>query len=109
MGRKRLTLPYEINYYSERYDKWVTVEKGFKSDGATGAVDLWSEGFWVHDQLCDFGYFNDGSPCTNWQASTILGDILKAEGRWFRSRSWKYATFLFGGGKARKNGMVHLK
>lgn len=109
MGRKRLTLPYEIEYYSKRYNQSVTVPEGFRSDGATGAVDLWSEGFWVHDFLCDWGQFDSGDLCTNWQASTILGDILKTEGRWFRARTWKYATFLFGGGKARKNGLVNLK
>ncbi len=105
----RYVLPYNIHYFSERYQHPVDMDFGYESDGATGATDLWSEGFWVHDYLCDHGTFSDGTPCTNWQASTVLGDILKAEGRWFRARSWRIATFLFGGGKARKNGMCKLK
>lgn len=95
--------PYTINYYSERYGKSVTVTKGYPSDGATGALDIWSEGWWVHDVLCDRGTWDDGTPCTNWQASTILSDILKAEGRKYRAIYWKYMTFLFGGGKCRQN------
>ena len=94
-----------LSYYSWRYLKRISVPKGYKSDGATGAIDIESEGWWVHDKLCDTGKFDDGTPCTNWQASMILKDILKAEGRWFRARSWFIMTYLFGGGKARDNGM----
>ena len=97
--------PQQIDYHSKRYAKSVTVEKGYVSDGASGAVDIWSTGWWVHDVLCDTGKFNDGTLCNNWQASMILSDILKSEGRWFRSRTWFIATWLFGGGKARANGM----
>lgn len=95
----------EIVYYSKRYDKYVTVPVGYVSDGATGARDIESISWWVHDKLCDFGLFDDGTPCNNWQASTILSDILKSEGRWFRARSWFIMTWLFGGGLARDNGM----
>ena len=98
-------LPVKIDYYSKRYDKFVTVPKGYGSDGVTGASDIYSNGWWVHDMLCDQGVFNDGTPCNNIQASTILHDILLSEGRWFRARSWWIATYLFGGGEARKNGM----
>lgn len=94
-----------IVYYSERYDKYVTVPKGYASDGATGARDIESLSWWVHDKLCDFGLFDDGTPCNNLQASMILKDILKSEGRWFRARSWFIMTWLFGGGLARDNGM----
>lgn len=94
-----------LSYYSSRYKKRVTVRKGYPSDGATGARDIDSEAWWVHDKLCDTGKFDDGTPCTNWQASMILKDILKSEGRWFRARSWFIATWLLGGGKARDNGM----
>lgn len=93
-----------IIYYS-RYGKEIYVPKGYQSDGATGAIDIDSKGWWVHDYLCDQGTFADGSPCTNLQASTILSDILKNEGRWFRARSWFLMTFLFGGGECRANGM----
>ena len=92
-------------YHSNRYNQEVTVPVGYSSDGATGAKDITSRGWWVHDILCDRGTFDDGTPCTNWQASSILSDILKDEGRWFRSRSWFVATWLLGGGKARDNGM----
>ena len=94
-----------FTYYSAGYDKFITVPAGYPSDGATGARDINSLSWWVHDVLCDFGVFDDGTPCTNWQASTILSDILKAEGRWFRARSWFIMTWLLGGGKARDNGM----
>ena len=95
----------QFTYYSQRYDKLITVPKGYHSDGATGAKDITSRGWWVHDVLCDRGTFDDGTKCNNWKASTILSDILKVEGRWFRARSWFVATWLFGGGKARDNGM----
>ncbi len=95
-----------IGYFSERYNKWVIAEKGDRSDGATNAPDIDSFGWLFHDVLCSEGVFSDGSKCTNWQASSILSDILKAEGRWFRARSWFITTWLFGGGKARKNGLV---
>ena len=95
----------EFTYYSKRYNKKITVPKGYKSDGATGAIDINSKAWWVHDILCEFGKFDDGTPCNNLQASSVLSDILKSEGRWFRARSWFVATWLFGGGKARDNGM----
>lgn len=102
-------LGYEVKenlaYESKRYDKWITIKKGDKSDGATSAPDIDSWCWLIHDDLCNFGVFEDGSKCTNWQASKILSDILKAEGKWFRSFTWFTATWLFGGGKARKNGM----
>lgn len=87
----------EIRYLSPRYDKWVTVPAGYISDGASGpAEDIVSEAWWVHDVLCDRWTFDDGSLCTNRQASLVLHDILKSEGRWFRSRSWFLATWLGG-------------
>lgn len=98
--------PIEIKYFSPRYKKFVTVPKGYVSDGATGASDIYSKAWWVHDMLCDRGTWDDGTPVTNWQASSVLSDILKDEGRWFRARTWFVATWLFGGGKARDNGML---
>ena len=100
---------YQLNksfvYYSERYDKHITVVAGIY-DGATGAMDITSASWYVHDQLCNTGKFDDGTDCTNWQASQILQDILKAEGRWARARYWFWSTWFFGGGKARENGMM---
>lgn len=97
--------PKEIVYYSKRYNKYVVVPEGYPSDGATGAIDIFSNAWWVHDVLCDRGTWDDDTPCTNWQASTVLSDILREEGRYIRAVYWWPATWLFGGGKARKNGM----
>ena len=105
-GRKvKYTCPEEISYYSKRYNKTITVRKGYPSDGATGAVDIDSTAWWVHDVLCDRGTFDDGSECSNWQASMVLRDILWNEGFWVRSITWRPTTWWFGGGEARKNGM----
>ncbi len=104
MGKK-YRCPYKIEYFSERYRKWVTVPKDYLSDGATGAFDIWSESWWVHDMLCDRGTWDDGTLVTNWQASQVLQDILVDEDRYIRSKYWFWATWLLGGGKARDNGM----
>lgn len=95
-----------ISYHSKRYDKSVVARAGDVFDGATGAMDIDSRAWIFHDVLCRDGKFEDGTPCTNWQASAVLSDILKEEGRWFRRHTWHWATWLFGGGKARKNGML---
>jgi hypothetical protein len=95
-----------IRYLSTRYGKVVSADRGYRSDGASGAFDIRSLGWWVHDVLCDRGTWDDGSPCTNWQASTVLADILRSEGRMTRSVYWWIATWTLGGGKARENGML---
>ena len=93
-------------YFSDRYNRWLKISTTDKPyDGATGAFDINSFGWLFHDVACRDGCFSDGTKLTNWQASKILGDILKGEGRWFRAKSWFAATWLFGGGKARDNGM----
>lgn len=104
---------YEVirnyTYYSKRYDRYVKLKMTDKPyDGATWARDIVSFGWPIHDVLCRDGVFADGTKCTNWQASQILQDILKAENRWFRAHTWFWATLFFGGGKARKNGMFWL-
>ena len=104
-------------YFSKRYNKTVTTQFGFMSDGATGAIDIkgkikaydtWDEKYiyvslaWIiHDKLCNTGVFDDGTRCTNFQASTILSDILLSEGRYFRTLYWWPMTYVFGGGKCR--------
>jgi hypothetical protein len=98
-------LDHEICYFSHRYQKTVTVPVGYESDGATGAIDIYTHSWWVHDKLCDTGVFDDGTLCNNWQASQVLSDILQKEGRWIRAQYWFTFTWLFGGGKARDNGM----
>jgi len=103
--------PYRLTQnitYTTRYHKNVTIKQGMRSDGATGSFDINSKSWWIHDQLCNTGLFDDGTKCTNLQASTIIYDILRDEGRWFRARSWFVATLFFGGGKARDNGMFNL-
>jgi len=97
--RRRYILDEPISYYSPRYKKTVFVPVGRTSDGATGAMDIISAGWWVHDELCESGVFSDGSPVTNWQASNILHDILKAEGYWARAEYWRLATYCLGGEK----------
>ena len=109
MSKPKYLNKKEICYHSFRYGKCVVVPEGYPSDGATFAADIYSDGWWIHDKLCDSGMFEDGTPCTNWQASQILSDVLADEGRWMRKHYWKWATFLLGGGKARENGMLHLK
>jgi hypothetical protein len=106
------TKPYlamrHYRYFSKRYGKRVTVKFGDRSDGATGAFDIISCGWWVHDKLCEEGTWDDGTPITNWQCSRVLSDILWHEERYVKSVRWLFATFLLGGGKARKNGMFKL-
>ena len=103
---------YEVTevfrYYSKRYDKWLVIPAGFFSDGATSAPDIHSDAWIIHDHICRYGIWDNGEKITNWQASKVLSDILASEGRWFRRYTWLYATFLFGGGAARKNGMIKL-
>lgn len=98
-----------FRYYSQRYNRYVTVPHSYPSDGATGAIDIDSKAWWVHDVLCDRGTWDDGTPVTNWQASCVLSDILYDEGRWLRSSTWLFMTFWKGGGECRKNGMFRLK
>ncbi len=102
-------LKYPISYHSTRYGKDVEAAAGMESDGATGARDIFSESWWIHDQLCDTGKWEDGELLTNWQASRVLSDILWSEGRYFRAVYWLFATFLGGGGECRKNGMFWIK
>jgi hypothetical protein len=110
MGKIKYKNPEKILYFSRRYGHYVLVPKGYKSDGASGpGIDIPSISWWVHDKLCDTGKWEDGTPCSNWQASKVLSDILRTEGRTFRKYTWLWSTFLFGGGKARDNGMFRVK
>jgi hypothetical protein len=104
-GRYRIN--EDFTYTSPRYGKTVTVKAG-EYDGATGAIDIMSAGWPVHDALCLSGCWDDGTKISNWECSQVLQDILKAEGRWARARYWFWATWLGGGGKARENGMFSV-
>jgi hypothetical protein len=101
-------LKERIVYTSPRYGKTITVAAGRESDGATGAMDITSRGWWIHDELCLLGRWDDGTPLSNWQCSQVLQDVLKAEGRYWQSKRWFWATWLFGGGQARENGMLKV-
>lgn len=85
------------SYFSRRYGKRVDIKASDKPyDGATGAKDINSFSWLFHDVLKRDKRFSDGSECTNHQASTVLYDIMKAEGRWFRCHSWFLGTLLWG-------------
>jgi len=84
-------------YHSDRYNKDVSIKTTDKPyDGATGAKDINSFGWLFHDVLKRNKKFADGSVCSNLRASKVLYDILKAEGRWFRARSWFLSTLIWG-------------
>jgi hypothetical protein len=54
-------LKENIAYLSKRYNKYILCDKGDYSDGATGAIDIDSFGWVLHDQLCVTGKFEDNS------------------------------------------------
>ena len=88
----------ELRNFSLRYLKETIVEKGFDSDGASGpAEDIVSEAWWIHDKLCRTKKWADGTPCSAWQRSMVLHDILWQEGRYVRSMRWFVATFMWDG------------
>jgi hypothetical protein len=94
------------------------MKKGYKSDGASGAIDIdgpivvkdlinggylkKSLSYFVHDKLCEDMCWADGTPCSNWQASQVLKDILYDEGHWVRDRWWFLSTWIFRMAKTRK-------
>ena len=94
--RKKYRLPYTIKYYSVKYAEHVTVPEGYESDGATGAMDIWTESFWVHDLLCERHTWDSGAHCTSKQAAEVLADILWREKRYLRSLVWYLAVRCFG-------------
>lgn len=104
-GKDRYVCNENIGYFSERYQKWIIREAKDDSDGATYAKDIDCFGWLFHDELCDTGLWEDGTPCTNWQGSMVLSDILKEQGFWFRTHTWFISTWLMGGDKLRSNGM----
>lgn len=100
----------DFTYYSPRYKKSVTVKRGFYSDGASGpARDIISNSWWVHDVLCRYGKWDDGTKVSNLEASMVLYDILWSESYKKTAVIWSVSTFLFGGGMARKNGLWRVK
>jgi len=96
MGKIKYVNPAEFTYHSLRHGKSKTVPWLYESDGATGASDIWSRAWWVHDILIESRKWDDGTTCSNRQASWVIYDILKHEGRWFRARTWFVATLVYG-------------
>lgn len=82
--------------------KTITIPGLCRTDGATCAEDLCPLAWHVHDQICEVPYFDDGTPISNILASWIYRSILIWHGFKVRSRIRFVATFLFGGGKVKK-------
>jgi hypothetical protein len=94
-------------YWSKRYKHFIKAGSGFKWNGADWVTDLeedekMSNGPLMHDILINNAVWEDGSPVSNWQASKVLKDILKAEGHGIRARTWFVFTFLLGGANLKK-------
>ena len=128
-GQHGYVLDEDYTYVSKRYNRSKSIYKGMWSDGATGFVDLGSDHliakffawvrnrirktlgnemhpwFFIHDAFCNDGVWDDGTPIDNWSASTVAGDLLWSAGYRLWSIPIWWATYLFGGGKARENGM----
>jgi hypothetical protein len=100
----KYTATEDHTYYSPRYGKSISWKKGDKSDGATYAPDISFEAFFAHDVMCERGTWDDGTPCTRWEASNVYSDILKSKGKWAWTVSHhrKWATYWFGGKKLQK-------
>ena len=105
-------------YHSARYRKHVVLLKGFRWDGATAAIDLEPEASGVHDWICGnytergpkppIGQWHDGSTMTNWQASVVYRDTLRATGHTMTRSTIRLIVVFFGGGSniKRENGWV---
>jgi len=90
-------------YISPRYMKHIMIRKGYY-DGATGAIDITTKAWWIHDQICNKPFWNDGTPITAWMASRVLYDVLNEEKRYVRKHTWSFFTFAFGCDLAKENG-----
>jgi hypothetical protein len=95
----------DVLVFSERYQKWIIALTGEEFDGASGAIDVCPLAWIPHDVLCRDGEFADGSLCSNLEASFVISDQLWKYGRKVRAVGWFIATWVGGGGEARKNGM----
>lgn len=101
-GKTWYHLDQGFTWADKKTGKKITVPAGFVSDGASGAIDIRSKAWWVHDWICERNGFNDGSECSNWDASRILSNILWSEKRFFRSSYWRWSTFFLGGKDLKK-------
>ena len=97
-------------YYSKRHNRYPTIKAGMYSDGATSAYDIPdTDGWLIHDHICRYGKWDDGTLICNMDASNVLCDELALDGYSVRCHTWWLATFTAGGGAARKNGMWRVK
>jgi hypothetical protein len=77
LRRKHIdTLEEDVHYYSKRYDKHITIPKGFSCDGATFVVDTKERCYRLHDFAYWAALFDDGTPISFEQANTIYCDYL---------------------------------
>lgn len=94
-----------VTFHSDWLNRDITVTTGDKSDGATQVPDIHSDGWGFHDQLCRSGKFDDGTKCSNLQASIVLFEVMWKEGHKLKAVLGLPGTFIGGGGECRKNGM----
>ena len=86
----------DVTYYSPRHKKSLTLRHLFYSDGSTGWLDIVSRYWWYHDTACQTKKWDDGSECTRWQASQVLGDIAREDGCMVAGTLGVVATWLAG-------------
>lgn len=86
----------DLGYDSDRYNKSIYAKSGTISDGATFFPDV-NSWFWLwHDILKDERKWQDGSHCSNWQASVVCFDILISENRYILAAPVFLGTLIYG-------------
>lgn len=105
-GEKEFVFQGYYKYTDPKTGNYIEVFDGEVSDGSTGALDIHSAAWWVHDAICRDGHWHGPKkdPIGSYTAARILSDILRKEGRWARAFYWRWSTFAFGCHKVRKNG-----
>ncbi|MFA5026409.1 MAG: hypothetical protein WC713_00905 [Candidatus Methylomirabilota bacterium] len=93
-GGKGYEVLATMRYWSPRYKKWITAPWKMIYDGSTGVPDLLTAGPVYHDVVCHWKSFDDGTPCSNLQASFIIHDVMKDEGRWGRCKGYFVGTLI---------------
>lgn len=64
--------------------------------------DIVTASWWVHDAFCEDPFWDDGTPISNFIASTIFACILYVDGYRVRAIPYWWGTFLFGGQKIKQ-------
>jgi len=85
----------DYKYCSPRYCKSIALCNGEFSDGASGALDIDSNAWLVHDVIFKYKIWEDGTYITRTQCAMVLHDILKSEGYYVRAKTWLVATYLY--------------